>query len=293
MPAPKRYERYRGKRVAAPRGRPISRDGSRPSPGGGERQPEKVKAIQRRERRRLWRLGISASILVAAVALKILSPQTVSAYRDQMLVWMGEDTNFVAAFSAVGRAVGAEGKLGDVLNDAYVAVFGENLAPENGGSEPPATERSIYTPENLPQQADLLQHRLGFTYASPLVGAVTDRFGYRDHPVDGEEKFHYGVDIDGKNGAVISSFADGKITVIGESSDLGKYVTVLHENGYTTLYAHCSRITASTGQLVKLGDPIAEVGQSGNATGPHLHFELHADTVYLNPIYYISEDQPS
>ena len=67
---------------------------------------------------------------------------------------------------------------------------------------------------------------------------------------------------------------------------LGNYVTVSHAGAFTTLYAHCSRITASSGQQVALGDPIAEVGETGNATGPHLHFAIQKDTVYLDPAYY-------
>ena len=63
---------------------------------------------------------------------------------------------------------------------------------------------------------------------------------------------------------------------------------LLHDNGYSTLYAHCSKITASSGQQVKLGDPIAEVGETGEATGPHLHFALCQDTQYINPIYYVT-----
>ena len=54
------------------------------------------------------------------------------------------------------------------------------------------------------------------------------------------------------------------------------------------LYAHCSRIIASSGASVKEGDVIAEVGETGVATGPHLHFELHEGSQYLNPIYYVS-----
>ena len=63
---------------------------------------------------------------------------------------------------------------------------------------------------------------------------------------------------------------------------------VAHENGYSTLYAHCSRVTASSGASVSRGEKIAEVGETGNATGPHLHFELHREGVYLNPIYYVA-----
>jgi hypothetical protein len=86
-----------------------------------------------------------------------------------------------------------------------------------------------------------------------------------------------------------TAFADGTVTAVGESSVLGKYVTLQHANGCATLYAHCSRITASSGQQVRTGDPIAEVGQTGQTTGPHLHFELQLDTVYVNPIYYVTE----
>ena len=63
---------------------------------------------------------------------------------------------------------------------------------------------------------------------------------------------------------------------------------VAHEGGYSTLYAHCSRITATSGSVVRRGEKIAEVGETGFATGPHLHFELQKDGVYLNPIYYVS-----
>lgn len=78
----------------------------------------------------------------------------------------------------------------------------------------------------------------------------------------------------------------GTVTAVGDSSQLGNYVTVSHAGAFTTLYAHCSRITASSGQQVALGDPIAEVGETGNATGPHLHFAIQKDTVYLDPAYY-------
>ena len=71
-------------------------------------------------------------------------------------------------------------------------------------------------------------------------------------------------------------------------SGYGNYVVVDHGGGYTTLYAHCSRVNASSGQMVRMGDPIAEVGDTGDATGFHLHFELHHNNIYLNPVYYVS-----
>ena len=61
----------------------------------------------------------------------------------------------------------------------------------------------------------------------------------------------------------------------------------IHPGGFTTLYAHCKCITASAGQTVRCGAILAQVGQTGAATGPHLHFELHWDQVYINPVYYV------
>ena len=87
---------------------------------------------------------------------------------------------------------------------------------------------------------------------------------------------------------MVSSFADGTVAAVGESSELGRYVAVSHANGFSTLYAHCTRVTASAGQQVSRGDPIAEVGDTGRATGPHLHFELHRGSTYLNPVYYVT-----
>lgn len=140
---------------------------------------------------------------------------------------------------------------------------------------------------NLPKNVCLEQQILGFSYTSPVVGPLSSPFGYREHPIEGEEKFHYGVDLAVDEGTAIASFADGTVTAVGESSSLGKYVIVEHENGYSTLYAHCSKVTVSSGAAVKKGGKLAEAGQTGLATGPHCHFELHRDSNYLNPVYYV------
>ena len=242
----------------------------------------KAAVSAKKDRRRLWQMTVSAMILIGVIALKLLAPQSVSRYRETLLDLIGHNTDFVAVFSEVGRAADIDGGIKEVLNDAYVAVFG---AADSGSQTGSNTD---YSAENTPPNVCLTQQVLGFDYVQPVAGTVTDGFGYRDHPIDGDMRFHYGVDMEANSGDVICSFADGTVTAVGESSDLGKYITVLHGNGYTTLYAHCSRITASSAQQVKAGDPIAEVGDTGRTTGPHLHFEMHRDTTYLNPVYYVS-----
>lgn len=146
----------------------------------------------------------------------------------------------------------------------------------------------VYNGPALPANCtmDKLQLKLSKTM-TPVLGVVSSGYGYRIHPVDGEVKFHYGTDIAADIGTPISAFADGVVDYIGESDVYGKYIQLRHEGGVTTFYAHCSKLCTKKGQKVSMGDTIAKVGESGNATGPHLHFEIRLNGVFLNPINYI------
>ena len=95
------------------------------------------------------------------------------------------------------------------------------------------------------------------------------------------------MDLAADSGTPVTCFADGSVTAVGESNSYGKYLIVAHEGGYATLYAHCSDVTVSSGSAVEKGQEVAKVGETGIATGPHLHFELHDGSTYLNPIYYV------
>lgn len=144
----------------------------------------------------------------------------------------------------------------------------------------------VYAMPALPDNASLEQRNLGFSHCTPVHGPLSSSFGWREHPVEGGSKFHYGVDLAAEEGTDILAFADGAVYATGESSTLGNYIMLQHQGGYLTLYAHCSRVTAAGGQVAQ-GEKIAEVGATGLATGPHLHFELHDGDLYLNPIYYV------
>ena len=229
-------------------------------------------------------LLVSGALLVVAIAVKLLMPDVLDQYRARLLDLLGADTDFVEAFSAAGRAFSQEGAIGGALNDAYTAVFG----PASPAETAQTAAAPVYTPSAQPANTDLLQQVLGFAYTTPVQGQLSSGFGLRTDPLEGGSRFHYGLDIAAQQGAVVSSFAAGTVTVVAESSDLGRYVTVSHTNGFSTLYAHCARVTASTGQQVSCGDPIAEVGDTGRTTGSHLHFELHHGSTYLNPIYYVA-----
>ena len=297
------YSRTTGRRVD------VSTD--RASVNAARRGGQRIQEPRKGEGRRVRQMAISAILLVLVVTVKLAFPNVMEQYRHQLLKLLGEDTDFVAAFSAVGRTVSPDGKLSNALNDAYTAVFGSEKVvlgnenekeaeandPQESADSSSAQEEGmvttedgqvIYTTENTPENACMTQKLLGFAYAPPVEGTITSGFGYRVHPILGEEKFHYGMDIGAESGTVIHAFAAGTVTVVAESSMLGKYVIVSHPGGYTSLYGHCSTVTASSGQQVARGDPIAEVGDTGQTTGPHLHFELQQENTYLNPVYYVA-----
>lgn len=125
------------------------------------------------------------------------------------------------------------------------------------------------------------KQELGFDYCTPVKGTLSAGFS------QGKLRFHYGVDLKAEKGADISAFAAGTVSETGFDASKGNYVVISHENGYSTLYAHCGSITVSAGDSVTMGQKIAEVGASGMATGPALHFELRNGSTYLDPAQYL------
>lgn len=166
-----------------------------------------------------------------------------------------------------------------------VTVFGHGgyAASSGGADDVRAREQTQF-----PDTADETVYSLGFRYVLPVKGTLTSAFGERLSPVTGEPAFHYGVDIAADEGTPIYAFADGTVQEIG-ASDYGNYLIIAHADGFSTLYAHCSSISAAEGEKIKRGDEIARVGQTGNATGPHLHLELWKDGAALDPADYLTE----
>ncbi|MGI5935223.1 MAG: M23 family metallopeptidase [Oscillospiraceae bacterium] len=145
-----------------------------------------------------------------------------------------------------------------------------------------------YSDYNVPENVSYTMPPLPFEYTSPVQGYTSSGFGYRLHPIADSVKFHYGTDFAANQGDDILAFADGVVLATGENETYGLYLIIGHGNGYETLYAHCSRILVSNGESVTKGQKIAYVGQTGETTGPHLHFELMKDGVYLNPEFYLN-----
>lgn len=147
---------------------------------------------------------------------------------------------------------------------------------------------SDYSGPELPENYTMDQLSLGeLETTTPVLGRLTSGYGYRDHPIDGENAFHSGVDIGGKAGSPIAAFAAGTVEYTGENDIYGQYLQLDHGNGVKSFYAHCSEVEVVKGQAVAKGDTIARVGSTGVSTGPHLHLELKFEKTRLNPAYYV------
>lgn len=118
----------------------------------------------------------------------------------------------------------------------------------------------------------------------PVVdGWMSSPYGYRSDPFSGKRQFHHGVDFAGAEGSPIFTVASGIVAATKKHRDYGNMVEIDHGNGYVTRYAHTSKILVSPGQVVKRGQQIAEIGNTGRSTGPHVHFEVLKQNQTINP----------
>jgi murein DD-endopeptidase MepM/ murein hydrolase activator NlpD len=112
---------------------------------------------------------------------------------------------------------------------------------------------------------------------------VTSGFGQREDPISGAPKFHTGIDLRAVAGTPIRASAEGVVRRAGPRGGYGNAIEVDHGGGVSTLYAHASELLVRPGEKVNDGQVIGRVGQTGHATGPHLHFEVRKDNRPVDP----------
>lgn len=118
----------------------------------------------------------------------------------------------------------------------------------------------------------------------PVVGKISSHYGWRKDPVRGGRDFHTGLDIRAPRGRTIVAAASGKVVYSGWMGGYGKAIVISHPGNMTTLYGHCSKLVAKTGQTVQRGTHIANVGSTGRSTGNHVHFEVRKAGSLVNPL---------
>lgn len=114
-------------------------------------------------------------------------------------------------------------------------------------------------------------------------GQVNSRYGWRLHPVSGEKRFHQGIDITAPLGTPIRAIASGYVSRIEEEELLGKVVEIKHGSGVVSLYGHMDQVMVEPKQVIKSGDIVGTVGNSGVSSGPHLHLEIKERGINVDP----------
>jgi murein DD-endopeptidase MepM/ murein hydrolase activator NlpD len=122
----------------------------------------------------------------------------------------------------------------------------------------------------------------------PVEGDLTSPFGERHRVMGGGgTRFHAGIDLSVPTGTPVQAAQEGIVVYAGYNGAYGKAVKLEHQHGFSTLYAHNSRILVHVGQTVKAGQVICLSGSTGRSTGPHLHFEVHKDGWPVDPLQYL------
>lgn len=134
-----------------------------------------------------------------------------------------------------------------------------------------------------------------FIWPVPGITRISSKFGPRKAPVAGASTYHKGIDIPASKGTAVVASDSGKVVVAktGYNGGRGNYIVIDHGNGMGSLYQHLNKYVVRVGQSVKQGDKVAEVGNTGIGTGPHLHFEVHSKFsgikgTPVNPENYVS-----
>lgn len=131
-------------------------------------------------------------------------------------------------------------------------------------------------------EMDISNLKAAYKFINPLQGTVSSGFGARQSKYQNVTGYHTGIDIAADLGTPIVASMEGIVELVSSEGDYGKHVKIRCNNVYT-LYAHCSKIFVKEGQIVARGQKIANVGNTGNSTGPHLHFEIRVEDRFVDP----------
>ena len=119
--------------------------------------------------------------------------------------------------------------------------------------------------------------------AWPCRGWISSNYGWRNSPFSGARQFHKGIDLTARMGQPVYAPADGLVTYSAAFGTYGNFVAINHGYGMVTRYGHLSRMRVKPGELVKRGQLIANIGNTGRSTGPHLHYEVLLNGIHVNP----------
>lgn len=191
------------------------------------------------------------------------------------------DTNFMELYNNVKNSILSlftNTEQNDVEQNAIGGATEENTtSSEQIDVSEPEQEQELSQAEQ-----DLEKVKETTTFIKPVEGVVSSKFGQRDTATGSVPKNHTGTDIAANLGTKIKSATDGEVVLASEEGDYGKHLKI-QIGEVSIIYAHCNNLYVKQGDMVAQGQEIAEVGSTGNSTGPHLHFEIRYQERKLDP----------
>lgn len=158
---------------------------------------------------------------------------------------------------------------------------GETVGEET--TETTEQETEIAEEQNLSQEEqDIINVKNTTSFIKPVEGTISSVYGYRETATGSVPKNHTGTDIAAVSGTKIKSATEGQVVLVSEEGDYGKHIKI-QIGEVSIIYAHCNALYVNEGDMVTQGQEIAEVGSTGNSTGPHLHFEIRISERIVDP----------
>ena len=165
----------------------------------------------------------------------------------------------------------------DKIDEGDEAIGGGNDENEN-------VENTNENSESTQMEQDANHIKNAINFIKPINGKITSGFGQRNPTTTTVPKNHTGTDIAAKKGTKIISSTEGTVILASSTGDYGKHLKIqTNDKDIIVVYAHCNNLYVNEGESIKQGQEIAEVGSTGNATGPHLHFEIRYQERYVDP----------
>lgn len=226
-------------------------------------------------------------IIVCAVLLAIMfifcrgdsvTGKSIRAQYEKLMKRDFSSEDYKEVYSAVSSFI--KGENAEKNKDSAYGKTDENKSVPMGGNDIHSDNLSVL------EGISFEKYSISSKYIKPLDDyTISSPFGYRADPIAGGNGIHTGIDLASGAGNKIKASNSGKVVKAEYSDGYGNYVLLAHDDGINTLYAHCSELKCSVGDIVKQGETIALVGSTGNSTGNHLHFEVRRNGVKLDPSY--------
>ena len=196
------------------------------------------------------------------------------------------ENNQNTGMNEINNEVNSEGT--NVINENQIST--NTVGGIGGASDTEKVEKENKEASQEKAEEKMSQNEIDVEYIKenynlklPVTGTVTSRYGQRES-TEVVSANHQGIDIGANEGTPIYAAMEGTVILASEEGEYGKHLDI--KNGdVLTRYAHCSKLIVKEGQKVKQGEKIAEVGSTGNSTGPHLHFEIRRNNRTINPEY--------